>query len=81
MPVIDLHPRPAERLSFEDYLALAASGSKDIVATRIIMPDFGASIEDSDDAFGGVEVILKHPVYAAQFDAAPTFRRPFGRAR
>lgn len=78
MPVIDLHPRPTERLSFEDYLALTAADRKNIAGTRIILPAFGSSIDDSDDAFGELEVILKHPIYAAQFDAAPSFRRPFG---
>ena len=81
MPVIDLHPRPTERLSFEDYLALTAADRKSIAGTRIILPSFGASIDDSDEAFGGLEVLLKHPIYAAQFDAAPAFRGTFGKRK
>lgn len=81
MPVIDFHPRPTERLSFEDYLTLTATDRKNIASTRIILPAFGSPIGDSDEAFGELEVILKHPIYAAQFDAAPVFRSAFGKRK
>lgn len=80
MQVIDLNPKRAERLSFEEFLALTETDRQGIAKTRIVLPAFGGSLEDAEQSFGEIEVIFKHPaIYSAHFDNTAIFNNGFGR--
>lgn len=74
MPVvIDLKPVRSRLLSYEEFLNLKEEDRSNISQARIISPSLGEGL-DSENAFGGMEVLYKNPVYAPRADLFTSVR-------